>query len=1042
MNQELETLLAREEVVERLKGDLIGPGSVNEVLHARPSDIYLTGILWPRNTKITPEEDERLAVAPGEGEEGDDADDQSQPVSVPMRRPSTAGLSFAAHSEGESAPEVLVRISLGIYLPIDEEGRSCWRRSEVTPEPLRLILAAGGQDYHIDAPDLPRGLRLNLRSSPYQHGMLATVTLVNDCPPQGYERDEIERVTLFQVSLLVEAAGTTVLAARPSRRAAVDDEDHSAALLHRNAREYAAGHTCSADWSVSKRGETECVENVRTTWIPQAIVPAISADGHALFKRLQSETGHVFSAAWLSVATHDELGVVLRQFCDTYERWMYVQAREAKKLLGSAALTADRHLKDIGIVLLRMRGGVERLVYDEQAASSFRLANLAMETQRTWGGHDSLLWRPFQLGFLLLTFESAIDGRHEDREVMDLLWFPTGGGKTEAYLALVALVAFHRRLSHVEPDDGGGVACIMRYTLRLLTTQQFTRAAAMICACEAIRRKSIGSRDADRLGVSPFSIGLWVGEGATPNTRKRAFESKSDGSIATPQQLMKCPCCHNLLHYKQEYPTEAVSIFCINQDCVLAGPEPLPVWTVDEDVYIVRPTMLIGTVDKFAQIVRKPETTNLFGVGTAAQPQLILQDELHLISGPLGTLCGLYEAALDLILSANGTRPKIIGSTATIRRAAEQVLALFDRRTCQFPPAGLDASDSGFAVVNPDAPGRRYVGLTTAGRSAKFTLQAVAASLLQSASAGLAATDRDPYWTLVAYFNSLRELGGALVLMQDDVNDTLRLLAQARDEPQRQLAAVEELTSRRSQKDVRHMLELLDTPADKDGALDVVLATNMLSVGVDIPRLGLMLVNGQPKTIAEYIQATSRVGRGKVAGLVIPILNHAKPRDRSHYETFRTWHATLYRDVEATSVTPFASRARDRALHAVLVALVRHLVPGMLDSPVLDDGAVAAVRVLIDRVSERAARIDDFETDVKADLLERLDRWLRRAPQQYWNPVSSKTSLLQGAEAAAARRAAGRSVGQAWPTPNTMRGVEPATPYRLAEALRRTTDNG
>lgn len=1040
MENEHGELAPRELVVERLRKDLIGPQTEGETLYARPSDIYLTGILWPKNTKIAPEEDERLAVAPGQGDEGDDADDQSQPVSVPMRRPSAAGLSFAAYSESEHAPEVLVHISLGVYSPIEDEGRSCWKRSEVAPAPQKLILVQGGQDYYIDAPGLPEGLRLNVRCIPYEHGMLATATLVNDCLPQGYGRDDIERVTLFQVSLSVQAEGGTVLAARPSRRAAVDEDDHSAALLYRHAREYAVGHTCSADWSSSRRGETEYVERVCTTWIPEAMVPAISADGHALFKDLQSEIGHVFSASWLSVAQRDELGAALRRFCDTYEKWMNFQKSETQTLSGSLAQTANRHLKDINAVLLRMRAGVERLVSDEQAARSFRLANLAMDTQRTWGGHPSLLWRPFQLGFLLLTLESTIDGSHDDRGVMDLLWFPTGGGKTEAYLALVALVTFHRRLSHAVPDDGGGVACIMRYTLRLLTTQQFSRAAAMICACEAIRRKRIRSRDADHLGTTPFSIGLWVGEGATPNTRRKAFESRSDGSLSTPQQLTRCPCCHHPLRYQQEHPEEAVSIFCLNQDCLLTGSEPLPVCTVDEDVYATRPTMLIGTVDKFAQIVRNPETTSLFGVGTAAQPQLILQDELHLISGPLGTLCGLYEAALDLILSANGTQPKIIGSTATIRRAAEQVLALFDRRTCQFPPAGLEASDSGFAVVDPGAPGRRYVGLTTAGRSAKFTLQAVAASLLQSAASGLSEVDRDPYWTMVAYFNSLRELGGALILMQDDVNDTLRLLAQARNEPVRQLGAVEELTSRRSQQDVRHMLEQLATPADKDGALDVVLATNMLSVGVDIPRLGLMLVNGQPKTMAEYIQATSRVGRGRVSGLVVPVLNHAKPRDRSHYETFRTWHATLYRDVEATSVTPFASRARDRALHAVLVALARHLVPGMLNSPVLDDDVLDAMKQLIDRVSERAARVDSLETDVRKELLDRLERWRRRAPQHYWNRISSKTSLLQGAEEAAARRASGRAVGQAWPTPNTMRGVEPATPYRLAEALRRSVN--
>ena len=602
---------------------------------------------------------------------------------------------------------------------------------------------------------------------------------------------------------------------------------------------------------------------------------------------------------------------------------------------------------------------------------------------------------------------------------MDLLWFPTGGGKTEAYLGLIALVAFHRRVSRKDPDAGSGIAAIMRYTLRLLTTQQFIRASAMIAACEAIRREKIVAPQPVKLGNVPFAIGLWVGGDATPNTRKKAFAHLTDRTLSSPQQLTDCPYCHDALEYTQVNASEPVTVRCQKATCILHG-DLLPVWTVDEDIYARQPTLLIGTVDKFAQIVRNEDTAQLFGVGSGAQPQLILQDELHLIAGPLGTLAGLYESALDIILSTDGTKPKIIGSTATIRRASEQVMALFDRRTCQFPPPGLDASDSGFAVIDNDRPGRLYVGVSTAGRSAKFTLQAVAATLLQTAFA-LPAAVRDPYWTLVTYFNSLRELGGALVLFQDDVYDTLEQISAARNEPIREPEMIEELTSRRSQGEIRDLLRDLGRNEASGMALDAVLATNMLSVGVDIPRLGLMLVNGQPKTMAEYIQSTSRVGRERVAGLVVPVLNAAKPRDRSHYETFRTWHATLYRDVEATSVTPYASRARDRALHAVLVAVIRHCIPGMLSAPVIDDTVRIQAERLIDLVAERAHRIDRLEVGVKDELLERLARWIRLAPRFYWHTRRRKESLLQGAEEAAAMRAAGHSPGQAWPTPNVRR---------------------
>ena len=272
--------------------------------------------------------------------------------------------------------------------------------------------------------------------------------------------------------------------------------------------------------------------------------------------------------------------------------------------------------------------------------------------------------------------------------------------------------------------------------------------------------------------------------------------------------------------------------------------------------------------------------------------------------------------------------------------------------------------------------------------------------------------------------------------MQDDVTSSIALYAKGRDEEKRSLSSVEELTSRRTQKEIREMLDRLDSKVGSPGAVDAILATNMVSVGVDISRLGLMLVNGQPKTIAEYIQSTSRVGRGEVGGLVISVLNNAKARDRSHFETFCSWHQTLYRDVEATSVTPFASRARDRTLHAVLVAAVRHLVPGMLDSPCMDDDAEDEARAIIDRIVDRAKRVDPEETSVQRELERRVDSWQARAPEVYWSDFKGSKSLLQNAERAAARRAASRVPGAAWPTLNSMRTVEAGTPFRMVSFLK------
>lgn len=1021
-------MTVRDTLVDQLAIDLIGPLANDEIIDARPSDVYLTGILWPQNTVLPPEQDERLAVAGGDGDSNEETDAASQPAASRMRRPSTAGLSFACASDSADAPRVVVEVACARYQPHPNETNR-WVRTPCHVPLQYIVLTPGSDDFPVPIAGID-GVRLNVRVIAFEAGVLATITLVNGSLPER-SRDAIEIATLFQTGLTVRAAAGSRLITRPSRKAAIDADDRSNALLFRHSREYATGHTCSARWSIDAEGQE--IDAVQTTWMPQATTKAVSPDGAHHFAKL-ADSGSL-AAATLADSTDDELIKHLGGICDAYADWLEDQRMTLESIPDRLVETANSHLSEIHLVLERMRRGVNRLATDHAMAEAFRLANLAMETQRAWSG-SSLIWRPFQLGFLLLSMESTLDSQHPDRGVMDLLWFPTGGGKTEAYLGLVAMVAFHRRLAGTTPQDGDGVACIMRYTLRLLTTQQFIRAASTICACEAIRRGTVASGRKHQLGTTPFSLGLWVGGDATPNTRKDAFDNKGDSFKPQARQLTKCPCCNEDLNYIQRRHTDSIVTECRTSGCALSG-APIPIFSVDEDIYQQRPTMLIGTVDKFAQIVRNPASRTLFGVGTSMQPQLILQDELHLISGPLGTLTGLYEVAIDIILSHNGRPPKIVGSTATIRRAQDQVRALFDRATCQFPPPGLSAEDSGFAVEDRKLAGRRYVGITTAGRSAKFTLQAVTASLLNGALNCLGESDRDPYWTLLAYFNSLRELGGALVLMQDDVSDTLALLAARRSDSTRQLSEIEELTSRRTQADIRDMLDKLAVPADKPGAVDVVLATNMVSVGVDIPRLGLMLVNGQPKTMAEYIQATSRVGRGRVEGLVVTLLNGAKPRDRSHYETFSTWHSMLYRFVEATSATPFASRARDRALHAVLVALVRHLIPEMLEEPTWSDGSIKRARELIDLVVARAGRIDADEGDVRDELLRRLDAWIRRSPEIYWKKAGSRASaLMQSAEEAAARRATGRVVGQAWPTPNSMRGVEPATPFRLVNGLR------
>ncbi len=1051
-------MAGRLEILQRLKVDLIGPHREDEILGSRPSDVYLTGILWPREAEEDPEADEGLSTESGAGDETTGEEEAVRASAI--ARPSAAGVSFALGTTTGN-PAIVVGIKVATYEPLAEEstedGASTrkrrppiqWRRMQHALNLSGIVCQPGSRMIDLTAPPqgvivteergsvaLLKGVSVHVRTVAAETGVLTTVTLVNQRVPAEQSRRALEAATLFQTELYVKPAPGSMLLARPSRRPAVDSDGRAGALLYRDAHEYAAGHTCGADWTSPHADGSGGA--VWTAWIPLATVPAVSSLGHAKFKAL-SEGDNPLDAAWLSHAENGQMCAALRRLPEAYRNWIAEKQQEIPSLDATFQAQAAEHLQTAETIALAIEECEGYLQRDPAAAEAFRMANRAMALQFSWSKKEAgqgLRWRPFQLGFILLTIPSLIDRRHKSRATMDLLWFPTGGGKTEAYFGLIAFLAFYRRLRNGRfPDNGAGVAAIMRYTLRLLTTQQFERASAMILACEVLRRQ-----DPDKYGTVPFSIGLWVGEDATPNQYTTAEESLRTGSaeLSSPKQLVRCPQCGSQLEWQANSSLRQIEVRCPDQECVLgAGQGHLPVWTVDEDVYRQTPTLLIGTVDKFAQIVRGTSWRALLGLTGGEKPDLIIQDELHLISGPLGTVAGLYEAAIDRLLEVQGIPPKVIGSTATIRRAQDQILALFDREARLFPPPGLAADDSGFAVRDDNKEGRLFAGITTAGRSAKFTLQAVAASLLQSGAAAFTNhQESDPYRTLVSYFNSLRELGGALVLMQDDVEDSINVYAGLRGEVARKVDVVEELTSRRTQAEVREMLDKLAYPAGHPGMLDVILASNMLSVGVDVPRLGLMLVNGQPKGIAEYIQATSRIGRGTGPGFVIAVLNNAKARDRSHYETFRTWHETLYRDVEATSVTPFAARARDRALHAVLVVLVRTLVGGMASQPDLTAASDSELQAVRDWIRDRATSVDPEETLVAAELDALLEEWRRRGPSFYWQDWRPNQSLLQSAERVAMRRAIGRAPGAAWPTLNNMRSVEPSTHFRLAEALR------
>ncbi|MGO9327298.1 MAG: DISARM system helicase DrmA, partial [Steroidobacteraceae bacterium] len=783
------------------------------------------------------------------------------------------------------------------------------------------------------------------------------------------------------------------------------DLDLRVADLHyRDVCEWAVGRNAAAAWHSEE--EHTRVTRVWTDPLPQAEVERVAPNEDV---ELKSRVAFGMEA----LAEHargdgTRLNDALLALAVLYAAWIEAERKKIGGLAARRRETAERLIADMEAARQRILEGIEILSRNEIARSAFRFMNLAVATaarRRNAGAtgdpaaQPAPEWRPFQLAFILLNIAGLSDRKHPDREIADLLFFPTGGGKTEAYLGLAAFVIVHRRLTG--PGLlGAGVAVIMRYTLRLLTLDQLARAAGVVCALELMRTDptSVDQKGRRLLGDWPIEIGLWVGSDASPNRlggtgdadqttavgRVRRYRTGRDRRAPAP--IKACPWCgtaftaQSFACVPNNLAPTNMEIRCVNTACDFTRGRPLPILTVDEPIYRRLPAFLIATVDKFASLPwvgeigaffghvdRFEEGIGFYGPAEPRQgrkldndwsldpPDLIIQDELHLIAGPLGTVAGLYETAIDQLASRgigeNRVRPKVIASTATVRRASDQIAALFDRpRTSIFPPPGIDRTDSFFArtVSSMQEPARLYLGIAAQGRGPKLVFLRALTTLLAVAKAEFdahAATSlpgnnpADPYMTALCYFNALRELGGARRIVEDEVRDraarygTQRRRVDPMDSPFADRAIKEpmEVTSRVSTDDVARAKQRLDFVFGRDpDPVDVTLATNMISVGLDILRLGLMVVQGQPKTAAEYIQATSRIGRDhNRPGLVVVVLNLHKPRDRTHFEQFGQFHRSFYRAVEATSVTPWAARALDRALAAIVVAAARHIDPGL-----------------------------------------------------------------------------------------------------------------
>ncbi|HQY63614.1 MAG TPA: DISARM system helicase DrmA [Polyangiaceae bacterium] len=1095
-------------VLRALEADLVGPfrgpGSPEpELLPLPPSRFYLTGFLVPKGARASEEpEDDDLD---GQADEEDSGDAEAGSEAPPKQRqflPSSCGMSFLL-PEGPDSDTLEVSLSWAEYTSgepytvlakqskkrgggtVETEKKGYLRKpliEKVLLVSLGSLAKLGKSEKGLDVPGTD-GVVIVGRMTRTKVGdtTVRAVSLFVENAREAPEEDRElrEEKTLFQVELRVAFAGGIL--ARDTRSTSLDRDGRIADLQFRDVCEYAVGHGVSV--RVLERhanGPDRRALRVGTCFVPRAEVKSVRAR-----TELSGETVETRMGELAKLTTGPEVERALGGLPRAYEAWITAMEARGQEL-------PEPHRREVSGVLAgdarraraRIEEGIRLLATNDEARRVFAWANRCMaDAARRTRPNDEPSWRLFQLGFLLLALPSTLDGGHPDRETVELIYFPTGGGKTEAYLGLIACVLLARRLrGRGAPDEGLGVAVLLRYTLRLLTLDQLERAARLVCALEVLRRevaKGGGPRSAE-LGTSRFSIGLWVGRSATANTFKVAKlqvdEWKDQESGRSPLPIGKCPWCDTLIAKNQvtvdaRDDEVAVRVMCDNfRACPFASGAlgdglGIPVLFVDEHIYRELPAFLLSTVDKFAMVPWRAEAGLLFGQathrlagvpatflgptatkipkdakrlahtptgatgataaapGTAAAagtgatglvglhpPELVVQDELHLISGPLGTIVGLYETAIGALLSR--TRPpKILASTATVKRAEEQVRAIFGRaQTDVYPPAGMDDGETFFAEVAHDQDGRLYAGVSAAGRSQKQLLIRVYVALLAAAQlaheAGIVdergQNVADGYATLVGYFNSLRELGGMRRLCDDDVLTRLELRASVdeaygrvpvdwpKGEPHpfartRALRETIELTSREQTATIADHKTRLGHPYAHEAHVDVVLASNMISVGVDIPRLGLMVVAGQPKTVSEYIQATSRVGRGKSPGLVVTCLSAAKARDRSHYERFEVVHESFYRFVEAQSLTPFSDQALRRALAGAVLALARHADVALTPGPAAMD--IACHPALAERIAEtfavrakvhaRAERDDEarLTQNVRDGVLNLLGAW-------------------------------------------------------------------
>lgn len=1009
----------RAAIAATLVSDLVGPANgEEEVLDRRPSEVYIAGAVYPVGFRGSDNQ----------------PDDQSDPMQQSTKFfPSAIGLTVLA-------PRSAVLDFTASFASYVESSGGMWKRSGHVVE-LRVDLSdrvETEEDCRIAEGAVHAELTVTRRDIGSPNLVLVTAMLVNRHLAEGTRGD---RHILFQ-------AGISVCASKAMEQISngedlgipgddpihLGDEEEDLSFLYRDSEPIAHGHGVSVNWSEDRH-------RVWTVVVPHALVHSLRADPPNL-------SGLDLGIPRLVGANRHE---TIKRLIDRYAAWT-----DELSIRVSGAKVDSRHQRAIQRLinrnqdcLQRLRAGLETLQKDSRLAEAWDLALASMEAQfqrpsiRPRGVPEEPRLRPFQVAYALLVLPGlgSEGAENPSRDIVDLLWFPTGGGKTEAYLFVVLIEAFSRRLTN--PNDTGCVA-LSRYTYRMLAFDQFARAAAAICAAELVRGRSLM-----RLGSTPFSVGLWIGSSQTPNRVRDIDTAYRDqphwrdrwlsGQPSFP--IVECPWCGTSLKFTSDYlyadPDNAGFIIrCPNaRSCPFADHDRsgLPISVVDEHIYRTLPTLVVATTDKLAQLPVWSDEEGpalLRGRGAAGPVSILVFDELHLLSGPLGTLASLYEIAVDAIVSGKSSgrvRPKILASTATIRTAGEQAKGLLGRELATFPPSG-DSPDDSFWAVRDDREetARLYIGAMTSGSTWQALYVYAQTSIFRSV-AKLPEDQRNPYWTSVVYAGTLRDHGRAVGLIANDVRSRISQLDVAGG---REIRLIEELRGDRVGSRLPQILAMLKRDYSSAGneALDAVVTTNLIQVGVDVSRLGLMVMLGQPKGTAEYIQASSRVGRTiDSAGLVVTLFQHTRPRDRSHYELFRSYHSALYRSVEPISVTPLAAPALERSIRAVFAATARH---SGLESSNADAKEIGLNRVWLEEVARRVAAAasarDDgmYSHSILDTLLSRLvEGWHERATASKALLWSDRAGSLPHVPMLLAPRLAVKGSAE-WPFDYSLRNVE------------------